>query len=439
MATNPIPGVLFCCLAFFLSVRGEIASIANDSVLSREESIGAIFMASDSEFKVLMFVNPAVLPTLRRMVHLYPHLPAHVAWSAIGCTGTERDVNYMRKILEKDSRGEHAPHKAVFADWAIHRLGLLARRDVPGARKLLAEIQQPAFWEGEPIRLYKGDRADVRSQDEIQALILETMGFAKEPGIAARSEMIGSQLKDPVRLDFWQHRAHVDLWIKAGKGLDQIEKKGLDVSKRDDCLLHYNLIPADKRQLLGLSSAPKLSELGRFRGAWNARKTQGAPRLRVLSKEESNSLILEAREEYKRLAALVTQKDVRTFRVSVMSKGEILDRQYRHEEMSREEITRLETDLGQLQKKEREIIQFLSADPPEAVDAVATLETDAGDYSDLFSDIVVVSWKLKGTEKIGRKILEDKLNYYPTLAEDDNLMVVMKKKDGKWYWNPFGW
>lgn len=231
VATNPIRSVLFCGLAFYLSVRGEIASVANDSMLSREESIGAMFLVPDSEFKVLMFVNPSVLPTLRRMVQLYPDLPAHTAWSAIGCVGTERDVNYMRRILEKDSRGEHASRKAVFADWAIHRLGLLARCNVPGARKLLAEI---------------------------------------------------------------------------------------------------------------------------------------------------------------------AEEGTRNNRVALRR-------------------------------------------PPEAVDSVATLETDAGDYSDLFSDIVVVSWKLKGTQNIGKKILEDKLNYYPTLAEDDNLMVVTKKKDGKWYWNPFGW
>ena len=81
----------------------------------------------------------------------------------------------------------------------------------------------------------------------------------------------------------------------------------------------------------------------------------------------------------------------------------------------------------------------MTAGRPGRYRSPTVVEADAGDYSGKFTDIVVVSWKLKGTENLGKKILDDKLNYYPTLAEDDNLMVVMKKKDGKWYWNPFGW
>ncbi|MGI8979011.1 MAG: hypothetical protein ACR2FY_07280 [Pirellulaceae bacterium] len=424
---------------FFAVLSVQVTTLANDAVLSREESLGAMFRGGDSEFKVLMFVNPSVLPTLRRMLRQYPDLPGKTTWTTIGCVGTQRDVAFIRRILEKDARGEHDPEKAFGAASAINSLGLLARRDVPGAKELLADIQQPAFWEGEPLRLYKGDRADVRSEDEIQAMILDTMGYAKDPGIVKRSEMVVAQVKDPIRLSYWKNRLHLDILVRVGHGLDTIEKRGLDWQRRDDCLLQFHLIPADKRSLMGLPAPPTPNQLVTLREAWRIRKIQGVETIRVLTKSEAETLVLEAQKEYERFTAAISQKDVKTMRETLMSKGELFDRQFRHEEMSRPEITRLETELDQLQKREREIIKSVSTAHSEPIDFVASMEADAGDYSGKNTKVIVVSWKLKGTQDIGKMILKSKLNYYPTVGEDDNLMVVMKKKDGTWYWNPFGW
>jgi hypothetical protein len=416
------------------------SSAAQDSVqyLSYEESIGAIFVAHDSEFETLFRVDPRVLPVLRRTLKC-PELWSKSAWTALGCVGTERDVTFVRGILEKEARGEHDPRKSFNTAYGIKTVGLFARRDVAGSRELLADIQQGAFWEGAPIRLYKGDRSHVRSHDEIQALILETMGYANDPGVAKRYDAICAHMKDSERLANWKHRVQVDRLLKVGKSIDRLEKQGVDPTKRADCLKSYHELPGDKRKLLGLPAPPTPQQLAKLWDAWRSRRIMGVVPNRVLSKSEAEMLVHEAQKEYERFTVAITQKDVKTMRESLMSKGELFDRQFRHEEMTRPEITRLYDELDQLQKQERDIIKLVSAARPEAVDTVASLETDAGDYSGNRTFVTVVSWKLKGTQDIGKSLVNRKMNTYPTLAEDDNLMVVMKKKDGVWYWNPFGW
>lgn len=426
-------------VAIMLCASGCMPSFANDTTLSREESIGALFLVADSEFKVLMFANPSALPTFRRVVMLYPDLPAKTAWSAIGCVGTEHDVSLIRRILETESRGKRDSEKSFNAEAAIKALGLLARRDVPQSRQLLVELQEAKFWEGEAIQFYEGDRGATRSRDEIQALILEAMGRANDSGIAARFEKIYSQIREPERLGFWKHRVQIDRLLKIGKGLDQIEKNGLDVSRREDCLKLFHEIPADKRRLLGLPPGPKPKQLEKLKETWSLRKVKGIEPLPILTGEESDALMKEARAEYKRLRTAIAHDEIMPLSQSLLVKGELIERQYPREELSRAELTQVNSELCNLQSRQKHILKSLEAAMPEETDFTASIETDAGDYSGKWRVVAVVSWKLKGTQEIGRHIIDGKQNIYPTLAEDDNLVVFMKKKDGVWYWNPFGW
>jgi hypothetical protein len=54
-------------------------------------------------------------------------------------------------------------------------------------------------------------------------------------------------------------------------------------------------------------------------------------------------------------------------------------------------------------------------------------------------EIITVAWELPGTEAIGQRIWTS--NVYQSGIENGTgrLIVVMKKKKGIWYWNPFGW
>jgi len=52
--------------------------------------------------------------------------------------------------------------------------------------------------------------------------------------------------------------------------------------------------------------------------------------------------------------------------------------------------------------------------------------------------IVRFQFRLKGSKEIAQQFLKN----HPrtrTVSDDGNLIVVMKKIDGQWYWNPFGW
>jgi hypothetical protein len=54
------------------------------------------------------------------------------------------------------------------------------------------------------------------------------------------------------------------------------------------------------------------------------------------------------------------------------------------------------------------------------------------------TEVVGVSFKLRGTEEVGKLLFPRQMGSL-TVAKDGALIVVMKKVDGKWRWNPFGW
>ncbi|NQT51627.1 hypothetical protein HQ576_06245, partial [bacterium] len=51
---------------------------------------------------------------------------------------------------------------------------------------------------------------------------------------------------------------------------------------------------------------------------------------------------------------------------------------------------------------------------------------------------VTVTWRLSGSAEVGR-VLFPRPHDHLTIAQDGTLIVYMKKIDGRWYWNPFGW
>ena len=51
---------------------------------------------------------------------------------------------------------------------------------------------------------------------------------------------------------------------------------------------------------------------------------------------------------------------------------------------------------------------------------------------------LVVTYRLKGTEAIGKEKFP-RLPDEKTVDKDGTLKVLLKKMDGKWRWNPFGW
>ena len=57
---------------------------------------------------------------------------------------------------------------------------------------------------------------------------------------------------------------------------------------------------------------------------------------------------------------------------------------------------------------------------------------------------ISVTFQLSDSAEVGRVLLRHRKAPHAerrsmTVAKDASLIVVMKKINGKWYWNPFGW
>ena len=50
----------------------------------------------------------------------------------------------------------------------------------------------------------------------------------------------------------------------------------------------------------------------------------------------------------------------------------------------------------------------------------------------------MLTFQLKGSREVEQELFQTHRGSH-TVADDGTLIVMMKKIDGKWYWNPFGW
>ena len=148
---------------------------------------------------------------------------------------------------------------------------------------------------------------------------------------------------------------------------------------------------------------------------------------RQLTPEETKELSREGRSAYEKLNGLVQQGKFEEFLPHVLDNGRFVERQRlidKHDEVV--------AALKETQPVLREI-DALKAAPGEP-----QVSIDSGSIRDE-RETVTVTWKLKGTEDIGRRLWMAASDRHTVERSTGTLIVLMKKKGGTWYWNPFGW
>ena len=101
-------------------------------------------------------------------------------------------------------------------------------------------------------------------------------------------------------------------------------------------------------------------------------------------------------------------------------------RDLQREQQVFESLTGVEPEPGDYKVSRDAFYEFPSIDEEGTPVGVSKKET------------VTVTFRLKGSAEVGR-VLFPRNRGSLTVARDGTLIVVMKKIDGKWYWNPFGW
>jgi hypothetical protein len=149
--------------------------------------------------------------------------------------------------------------------------------------------------------------------------------------------------------------------------------------------------------------------------------------------------VAEAREAFTALGKLVIDERWKDLAGHLMDDGKVMT-----EERLRSRRKEIETDLA----RGKPIIEAVgklgqwTATNCQVTEAKTyrCQSIDArGEPADLStsSDVTVV-FHISGSAEVGRTLLPDNRGSR-TVADDGTLIVLMRKTDGKWYWNPFGW
>ena len=164
------------------------------------------------------------------------------------------------------------------------------------------------------------------------------------------------------------------------------------------------------------------------------------PRPGVLNDAEAvfKRIAKEARHEYEKLKSGVVQGDFEALVPNLLDNGRVVDqaeakrlwaefsRGLQHEQQVFESLADVKTVPSDYKVDRAVSYQFPSLD--KEGHAVGATKTEG----------ITVSFRLDGSSEVGT-VLFRRLRGSATVAEDGTLIVVMKKIEGKWYWNPFGW
>jgi hypothetical protein len=132
--------------------------------LTEEETLGVVLFANHGPaWHLYPHANPTAKPRLYQLLNSHELDRFHGnAYRVLGYIGDEVDVDRIQQALTETYRDLGGFRmKSVFG--AFDGLAVLARREVPGAREVLIEMRQPAYWKDRP-RWFNADSLDDQLQ-----------------------------------------------------------------------------------------------------------------------------------------------------------------------------------------------------------------------------------------------------------------------------------
>jgi len=145
-------------------------------------------------------------------------------------------------------------------------------------------------------------------------------------------------------------------------------------------------------------------------------------------------LFREARGAYSEISASIINEKYEEAWDRLLDDGEVLD------------VDRARGNAEFLQdlKRTGQIVRAAAASESEPVGVRVQREMDyelgRGEVGERVrkKEVVTVTWRLEGTVAIVEENMPGGSGL-ATVGHDGNLIVLMKRIHGRWYWNPFGW
>ncbi len=371
--------------------------------------------------------NPDALSSLRKVVSNKELLEYHAnAWRMIGYVGDAKDVSLLEAFFKS-----HAPTiEGAADDWsldgALDGLAILYKRDVRGARQLLSTLLDPDYWNqwkpgnaragDTPLKYIMSARAAeayaLSEKAEFDDIIKKTVDSIADPKVKENmafrvgpERLRHRQLTGIVRVNEDEALRRI-----AGKFDGDLEKP--DLARTDPSSVR----PGDSTNVRsGTNSIPLAPATGNDRA-------------------EAAALAKDAMAAFANIKTHVVDGDFASLKSLVLFQDKPI-------------IPQLATspDVWGMAMEKFKWQQLILASDAAKNALISALRIEHQkiyqlDFQNMerasAGEVITVSWKLVGTLNQAKDQIRSGT---PTRADDGNLIVVMKKIDGQWYWVPFGW
>lgn len=388
-----------------------------DRMLTVEETVGLLSHYPGDELD--RNANPAAKDTLYRLLESDALPYRSRIWDLIGFIGEREDIQRVESWF-KARTGVLSLEERTIGRSAINSLAIMGVRGVDGAVEKLRAMADADYWRQMPFEWYEEKEVARVPAWGYEGVWLSVMAYAstEAEGLdevvrrAMASAEKGSALAGMADAARKTRRA-ARKWdrIKWAKGPRPKVNPELHACSEDRywAVIHPHLV---------------------------AMEAEGHPTRELLDRDKAGEVIRQAMAAYYQTHLMINTK----FLNSQILRGRLL------------------VD-GQLIPPERRLemrphVSSLFRDPRlnvlEASPGAFRLTYDSTWYMGTLWDgqsektvgpaeeDITVTFALPNTRELGRYYFPDKLGTR-TIAPDGTLIVYMRKIDGRWYWNPFGW
>ena len=426
---------LLVCCALLASV-GVSATVGEDLVaaddnLTVQETLNAVAFRlhmNPLDWHIYARANRDAKPMLLELITRSSACEAKpTALRILAYIADEDDVASIVESVTRNLRGVVSDCEGDSIRAMLDCLGIMAGRGIEAAANQLRMMAAPAFWEETPYKVvpdWTPDHGGKYAEHELRASSWALQGFARGVGIP--------EDLDALRAGIIEHAEHPKIRQRLA---GELSEKHLRRLWQKRIMKEKEVVSQEERREVALVRRDYADFFAKHLDILSVADLSNAEH------EFARTVIDEALREYEAITQYVERGEMRTASERLLDDGERIDAR---------KITRLHQEFEKELAREAEIlkrlddirISGLKVQPTEF--EIVRQETyllpwqESPIESVTKSREITVTFRLGGSTELGT-------GYFPrrghslTVAKDGTLIVVMKKINGKWYWNPFGW
>jgi len=431
------------------------------AVLSVNETLGAVYLRPGTEegpkYALYRRANPKARPTLYKIIEGTKSEDKQkrrsssdyrsAAFRVLGYIGTKKDAKKLETILNKEYEGVLTEADSEEVRSIFEALGIMYGRDIQKAGDILEKMLSPKYWDAADFR-WRSEEIDASPPFAYESIAWAMRGYSLsgKNDLKAKVRSILNGIPNDELRKYMEWRINADRLEENASTVHSSAQKQVSQQEKEEAASQFNgdlknpgpaKPKTEKQENAGRDKAKVEMAAARFGTPSPEDKWVALKKGDVTEKKKAKVIELaqEAKGKYQEIREAVVAGDMRKVAKNVLDDGNLLE----------DENAAASPEFQEGVSLEQKIFESLAetkATPGQyrvsrTVDyAFKSTEASAEEIQERV--IVRFQFRLEGSKEIAQQFLKN----HPrtrTVSDDGNLIVVMKKIDGQWYWNPFGW